>query len=656
VGAGLSSGALRRGAVLALCLALVALAALAAAAWPAQDDLDLVSRASGAAGAKGNGESVEPAVSANGRFVVYSSFASNLHPDDTDTRSDVFVRDPHAGTTTLVSRATGAASAKGNGFSFLPAISADGRIVAFRSSASNLHPDDADATPDVFVRDLQAGTTTLVSRAAGAAGAKGNNSSLEPAVSADGRFVAFASWASNLHPDDADAGSDVFVRDLQADTTTLVSRAGGAKGNSDSFGPAVSADGRFVAFESWASNLHPEDADTSTDVFVRDLQADTATLVSRAAGAAGAKGNSSSGRPAVSTDGRFVAFESFASNLHPDDTDADSDVFVRDLQADTTTLVSRAAGAAGGKGNEVSFEPTVSADARFVAFTSWASNLHPEDADLSSDVFVRDLEAGTTTLVSRAAGAAGPKGNDDSFGPALSADGRFMAFTSSASNLHPDDADTSEDVFVRYVLGAPPSPQPEPEPAPRPQPSPPPAPASAKPPPSPAPGPVASLPQPGCPLAGNAIVATNGDDARAGTALSDVIFGLSGDDLLRGLGGADCLYGQQGSDRLLGASGADHLDGGPGHDTPLGGGGSDRLLGRAGEDRLFGGAGGDRLDPGSGRDRVAAGSGNDRVVARGGVRDTIDCGPGRRDVAIVDRLDRTRRCERVRRGGRQETS
>jgi RTX calcium-binding nonapeptide repeat (4 copies)/WD40-like Beta Propeller Repeat len=377
--------------------------------------------------------------------------------------------------------------------------------------------------------------------------------------------------------------------------------------------------------------------------------------VSRAAGAAGAKGNSSSGRPAVSTDGRFVAFESFASNLHPDDADADPDVFVRDLQAGTTTLVSRAAGAASSKGNAVSFEPTVSADGRFVAFTSWASNLHPEDADLSSDVFVRDLQADTTTLVSRAAGAAGAKGNDHSFEPAVSADGRFVAFTSAASNLHPDDADTSEDVFVRDVLGAPPSPPPPP--APQPQPSaPPPSPEPQPQPSAPPAGPVASLPRPGCPLAGNAIVATDADDARAGTALGDVILGLLGDDLLRGLGGADCLYGQQGSDRLLGASGDDRLDGGPGHDTLLGGGGSDRLLGRAGEDRLFGGAGGDRLDPGSGRDRVAAGSGNDRVVARGGVRDTIDCGPGRRDVAIVDRLDRTRRCERVRRGGRQETS
>jgi Tol biopolymer transport system component len=361
--------------------------------------------------------------------------------------------------TTLVSRAASPWGPKGNGSSREAEISADGRYVAFRSAASNLHPDDPDTTNDVFVRDLVADTTTLVSRAATATGAKGNGASDMPSISADGRYVAFRSAASNLHPDDPDITADVFVRDLVANTTTLVSRAAtatGAKGNGASFAPSISADGHCVAFSSLASNLHPDDPDTTTDVFVRALLADTTTLVSRAATATGAKGYGASGlsgKPSISADGHYVTFASGASNLHPDDPDTTFDVFVRDLLADTTTLVSRAATATGAKGNGNSFGAAISADGHYVAFSSDASNLHPDDADTTTDVFVRDLLADTTTLVSRAATATGAKGNGNSDDPSISADGRYVPFSSVASNLHPDDTDATTDVFVRDVLG-----------------------------------------------------------------------------------------------------------------------------------------------------------------------------------------------------------
>jgi hypothetical protein len=237
-------------------------------------------------------------------------------------------------TVTLVSRAAGTDGATGNDASFRPAISADGRFVVFSSEASNLHADDSDTTRDVFARDLQENTTTLVSRAAGPDGANGDGSSQYPAISADGRLVAFYSQSSNLHPDDADDDRDVFVRDLRENTTTLVSRAAGAdgaKGDDDSGWSAISADGRFVGFESSVSNLHPDDGDTGTDVFMRDLETNATTLVSRAAGDDGANGDGSSEGAAVSADGRFVAFESRASNLHPDDDDTTADVFRRDV-------------------------------------------------------------------------------------------------------------------------------------------------------------------------------------------------------------------------------------------------------------------------------------------------------------------------------------
>jgi Tol biopolymer transport system component len=486
-----------RAIVVALCLGL-ALGALSAPAWAAKDDLDLVSRAAGVTGTLGNGSSDESAISADGRYVAFTSWASNLHPHDGDGNTDVFVRDMVEGTVTLVSRASGADGAKAAGdnsgfftnISTAPAISADGRYVAFQSRASNLHPDDGDATLDVFVRDLEANTTTLVSRAGGADGDKASGpvwgGSGRAAISADGRYVAFQSWASNLHPDDGDTtpAPDVFVRDLREDTTTLVSRASGAdgeKGDNQSGEPAISADGRYVAFDSGASNLHPDYGDTIQDVFVRDLETNTTTLVSRATGATGDKGDSTSEYAAISADGRFVAFSSDATNLHPDDADTNYDVFVRDLEAHTTTLVNRAASETGAKGDGEAFHPVISADGRFVAFESDATNLHPDDTDDPTDILVRDLKAHTTTLVSRATGADGEKGNDSAVSPAISADGRFVAFESGATNLYPDNGDTNWDVFRRDVLG------PVDEPAPPAGPTSPPAvPASASAPPAPA--------------------------------------------------------------------------------------------------------------------------------------------------------------------------
>jgi hypothetical protein len=441
--------------VLALCLALT-LTALTGAASAAQGDLDLVSRAAGAAGAKANGSSDTPAISADGRFVAFRSLATNLDAADGDATGDLFVRDEQANTTTLVSRASSANGVKANGNSSDATISADGRFVAFQSDASNLGAGGT-AGIDTYVRDLQANTTMLVDRASGADGAPANSISLDAAISANGRFVAFSSLASNLSPDDVADNVDVFVRDLQTNTTTLVSRAsgaGGAAGDSDSQAVAISADGRFVAFNSSASNLDPADPTPDGDIFVRDLQTNTTTLVSRASGANGAKANGFSGSPAISADGRAVAFLSNAANLDPADNDTTADIYVRNLQTNTTTLASRAPGAAGTKANDLSLTPRISGDGRYVTFSSFAGNLDPEvTLRFISHVYVRDLQANTTTLVSRAAGASGAPGDAGSAHPAISADGRFVTFDSRASNLLPADGDSTLDVVRRDVLG-----------------------------------------------------------------------------------------------------------------------------------------------------------------------------------------------------------
>ena len=415
-----------------------------------------------AGGVKGNGASASPALSADGRVMAFASAASNLTPDDTDTRDDVFARDTQTGETVLVSRASGPKGANANLTSAAASMSADGRFVAFMSAATNLHPADLDSVADIYVRDLLTDTTILVSRATGPAGAKGNVGSDSPVITPDGRYVAFHSQSSNLDPADRDTVLDVYVRDLQAQTTALVSRAtgaGGAKGNADSIYPDVSDDGRFVAWESRATNLDPADTDNSRDVFVRDTETETTELISRASGAAGPKGsyangNLGSANAHMSGDGRKVAFSSNATNLDPRDTSTGDDVYVRDRDLDVTTLESVAAGAQGIVKADGATAPTfLSRDGRFLGLRSTASNLDPDDPSPGESAYVRDLGEARVVLASRAAGAGGANGNGNSSVPtAISADGRFVAFASDASNLHPDAAlGDGLDVFVRDV-------------------------------------------------------------------------------------------------------------------------------------------------------------------------------------------------------------
>jgi Tol biopolymer transport system component len=333
-------------------------------------------------GSQANNDNYSLAISADGRYVAFYSAASSLVPGDTNGALDVFVRDRRAGTTQRVSVATD--GSQGNGFSYDPAISADGRYVAFDSYASSLVPGDTNGDSDVFVRDRRLGTTQRVSVATN--GSQGNGDSASPAISADGRYVAFSSDASNLVPGDTNGALDVFVRDRRSGTTQRVSVAtDGSQANGGS--PAISADGRYVAFTSVASNLVPGDTNGFEDVFVRDLKSGTTRRVSVATD--GSQGNNdSSVRPAISADGRYVAFESYASNLVPGDTNGLE--FVRDLRLDTTRQVDVAAD--GGQPNGLSFFPAISADGRYVAFESYASNLVPGDTNHSADVFVRDLK------------------------------------------------------------------------------------------------------------------------------------------------------------------------------------------------------------------------------------------------------------------------
>jgi Tol biopolymer transport system component len=348
---------------------------------------------------------------------------------------------PRPGSTELLSVAGDGTGPAGG--SFTASMSADGRYVAFESIASNIVPDDTNRVMDVFVPDRKRGVTERVSVASD--GTEGNAASLFAAISADGRYVAYQSVASNLVADDTNAAGDVFVHDRETGVTERVSvSSDGTEGNAQSFRPAISADGRYVAFFSRASNLVPDDTNDAEDVFVHDRETGVTERVSIASD--GTQGNGHSGGVSISADGRYVAFRSRASNLVPGDTNGTVDVFVHDRETGTTERVSVASD--GRQSNEASLSPSISADGRYVAFYSLAWNLVPGDTNGAADVFVHDRETGTTERVSVASD--GTEGDSSSFAwnPSLSADGRYVAFYSVASNLVPDDTNGAGDVFV----------------------------------------------------------------------------------------------------------------------------------------------------------------------------------------------------------------
>jgi len=419
--------------LLALCLGLLLYYALPA--WAG-----VTTRVSVASdGTQGDRSSASPALSADGRYVAFYSYASTLVPGDTNGTEDVFVHDRQTGQTARVSVAS--EGTPGNLVIESPALSADGRYVAFTSAASNLVPGDTNGVFDVFVHDRQTGQTTRVSVASD--GAQGDAGSLSPSLSADGRYVAFTSYASTLVPGDTNGYPDVFVHDRQTGQTARISVASeGTQGDSHSYYPALSADGRYVAFTSAASNLVPGDTNGMPDAFVHDRQTGQTARVSVAS--EGTQGNGQSESAALSADGRYVALYSTAANLVPGDTNGEQDVFVHDRQTGQTARVSVASD--GTQTNNWSGSPALSADGRYVVFGSMASNLVPGDTNGVFDIFVHDRQTGQTARVSVA--SEGTQGNGQSWSAALSADGRCVAFDSSAATLVPGDTNGTWDVFV----------------------------------------------------------------------------------------------------------------------------------------------------------------------------------------------------------------
>jgi Tol biopolymer transport system component len=520
---------------------------------------------SGLAG--GNGDSIPTGISSNGQYVLFESSASDLVPGDTNSASDIFVRDLVADTTLLVSVSTNGGPA--NGASRGSVITPDGRYVAFVSEASNLVAGDTNRIADVFVRDMQAGVTTLVSAGATASSSPGGGASEFPDITPDGRYVAFYSTAANLVGGTVNSG-DIYVRDLVGGTTTwassgaltavqsvmsatsvaaynhVLSAAGqfvayeaspsslsaGLAGvilrynvfsgltdvvhtnaavfsgppesirsldmtpdgrfiaflantngsppksscvyvwdaqsgtttlasgdlsnsvpaNSICYGPSLDPSGRFVLFLSSAANLVTNALSGDYDVYVRDMQAGLTTLVDADTNGMG-PAISMASAPQMTADGRFVFFECPDAGLVANDRNRDYDLFVRDVVGGTTEMISARDAAlptATPNGNSLLSAYSVSTDGSSVAFVSEADNLVSGDTNGWRDIFVWNALFGTNALVSIATNGFGADGM--SMEPAISGDGRYVAFTSSADNLVAGDTNLAQDVFVRDLL------------------------------------------------------------------------------------------------------------------------------------------------------------------------------------------------------------
>lgn len=397
-------------------------------------------------GTQGNGSSDSSFISANGRYVTFGSGATNLVTGDTNYAWDVFVHDRETGQTTRVSVASDGTET--NGGSVLSSITPNGRFVGFTSRASNLVDGDSNNKWDVFVHDRQTSETTLVAESENRYYPQIPYSS-QPYLSSDGRFVAFPSDATDLVAGDTNNCLDIFIQDRQAGVINRVSVAtDGTQGNKESRGPAsISSDGRYVAFESSATNLVAGDTNGSMDVFVHDRQTGITTRVSVSSD--GEQANTGCSLNAnISADGRYITFESDATNLVEGDANGTRDVFVHDRHTGQTTIISVASD--GTQGNASSFHSFISADARYVVFQSGADNLVEGDTNGHVDVFMHALHTRIITRVSVASD--GTQGNDSAMSgnhPTISSDGRYVAFSSHASNLVSGDTNGEKDIFVR---------------------------------------------------------------------------------------------------------------------------------------------------------------------------------------------------------------
>ena len=386
----------------------------------------------------GNGISGHAALGAARSYVVFSSTARNLVPGDTNGAEDAFYRNLSNGVIERLS--VSSSEVQGNAKSLKPVPSADGTIITFQSEASNLVAGDTNGKLDIFVRNRTAGTTERAS--VSSSGAQANGESTYTSITPNGRYVIFQSTATNLSAVDRNTFSDIYRRDRQTGQTVLVSVGlGGVAANGNSAYAASSADGRYIAFQSLASNLVAGDTNRQTDVFVRDMVAGTTARVTATNGTAG---NGFSGYPDISDDGRYVAFISRAQNFASPDTSSFDDLFVHDRTTGVTTRLTKGVGNAQINGHTIS--PEISGNGLVIVFGSEASNLVSGDTNRVADVFTVNRTTGIIRRMS--VGAGGQQGAQRHFQQHISQDGASVVFSTASGNLVTGDTNGAQDVFL----------------------------------------------------------------------------------------------------------------------------------------------------------------------------------------------------------------
>lgn len=395
----------------------------------------------------GNGS--HNAISENGDTIVFSSYANNLVPVDGNNTSDIFVYNKITKQIQLISNNEAGFAA--NGASTTPSVSADGRYIAYTTEATNLVTDSGPLCfgggkcTNIILHDRYLHSNKHVNR--NTLGLRIDASPYEaPAVSADGRFVAFQSKSSISLGDENDT-YDILIRDTVANVTRLVSVDDtGHTGDFESSEFSVNGDGRFVAFRT-ASKLLPGDADNTEDIFLRDIQMGTTSLVSVMQNGS-SQPDKPAAQPSISKDGRYVAYAGWSDNIVPGDTNRSIDIFLRDVQAGTTKRVS--VNSKGQQANFDSLHPDISSDGQYIVFSSVANNLIRFDPNQSQDVFIHYRDFGVTRLVSRVSYAGAPAMGGESHQPAISGDGKSITFVSRATNLHPSPLQPHLNLYLHY--------------------------------------------------------------------------------------------------------------------------------------------------------------------------------------------------------------
>ncbi len=548
--------------------------------------------------ADSGGAAVANATFGAGRYVAFTS-GGNIAPDATPGRADVFVKDMQTGTVQRISTAADGGAA--NQQSLNPLFSADGHLVVFESRATNMIANDPSTRYGIFARDLQTGVLQRVSTTS-ADGAI-NDDSYNAAVSADGRYVVFETGASNMIPGDTNFTVDIFRKDLQTRAIQRVSEdALGVNpfALTASTRADISADGRYVVFQC-TGQLLLEDSNGTTDIYLKDMQTGALSRVSM--NAAGGEAHGASTRAVITDDNRYVLFESAATDLVSGDTNGRIDLFLKDLQTGAIARVSTDSN--GNQANGDSGSAAISADGRYIVFQSSADNLADDAGALLDSIYAKDLSSGAVIRVSVGPGGEVPQ--NSSFGASFSGDGHYIVFTSHAANLVSGDTNSAVDVFrvanpfLEFTGGDIDAVQSN---------------ASH----------VLAANVENLALTGAATISGTGNalnNAITGNSAANSLEGGAGNDTLDGVDGNDSLDGGDSNDSLVGGLGFDTLIGGIGDDTLRGGDQADSMVAGDGNDFLSGGKGLDTLDGGEGNDTLAGLIGNDSLIGGNGT-DTAD--------------------------------